>query len=328
MASTQKIIRETVTMLAIHYAFNATEALAYVLNARKEASPAYARAKKAADATRTKISELEKKIGTKKVKNAEKSMETLASLRAKLVEQMERLAKFDDAASEPDVSSDAETEVAVPLSESESEAPPEPEKKKAPKKKAVAESEAPAEPEKKKDAPKKDDGKEKRIARMTPTIGKQLKAEFETQLKDTVEFTDAHKKAFAKYINEMEEDAFGDKSLPHHMQDFVGKYKVKTAVEAPTEAPADKNKIAKVTHDELLSASLLDNGYGAGVYWDVTGKRFVRGPAAVADEDVTEVTFEDNDYVVGDVSKRVYLVGETDTFAGFVGIGAFKSMKV
>ena len=327
MASIQKIIRETVALLAKNYSFDEAEALAYVLNARKEASPAYARAKKAADATRTKISELEKKIGTKKVKNAEKSMETLASLRAKLVEQMERLAKFDDAASEPDVSSDAETEVAVPLSESESEAPPEPEKKKAPKKKAVAESEAPAEPEKKK-APKKDDGKEKRIARMTPTISKQLKAEFDMQLKGTVEFVDDHKKKFTKYINEMEEEAFAGKSLPQHMTDFANKFKVAPKDDLPAEAPADKTKITKVAYDELVEASLVDNDYGPGVYWDATNKRFVRGPAAVADEDVSEVTFEGKDYVVGDISKRVYLVGDADVFSGFVGIGAFKKMTV
>jgi hypothetical protein len=325
MASTQKVIRETIAVLAERYSFDAVEALAHVLNAKKEASPAYARAKKAADATRAKISELEQKIASKKVKNADKSAETLAGLRAKLIEQVERLAKFDDAVSETaTVASDAETEIAIPLSESESEAPAVPEKKKKVSKKKESESEAPE----KKEAPKKGDGKEKRIARMTPTISKQLKAEFDTQLKGAVEFVDDHKKKFTKYINEMEEEAFAGKSLPHHMTDFANKFKVAPVDEMPTEAPVDKNKIAKIAYEELAKASLVDNDYGAGVYWDTANKRFVRGPAAVADEDVSEVTFEGNDYVVGDVSKRVYLVGDTDVFAGFAGVGAFKKMTV
>jgi hypothetical protein len=175
---------------------------------------------------------------------------------------------------------------------------------------------------------KKADAKEKRIARMTQKIGEKLKEAFNTELKGTVEFTDDHKKKFTKYINEMEEDVFASKSLPDHMPDFANKYRVTPADDVPAEAPADKNMIVKIAYDELVKVSLVDNDYGAGVYWDTTNKRFVRGPAALADEDVTEVTFEGKDYVVGDVSKRVYLVGDTDVFTGFVGVGAFKKMTV
>ena len=328
MASTQKIINETVMLLAEHYSFDAKEALEYVLNAAKKAeSPAFARANKAADATRAKIAELEQKIADKKVKNAEKSAETLAGLRAKLEEQMTRVAKFDTA----DVTEDEtmpkkkratkkkteDVPAPAPVPEEEAVVPapapePVPEEAPAPKKKASKKKEEPA--------------KEKRIARMTPTLNKQLKSTFDDA---KIEFKDEHKKAFATFINDMTDDAFGTKSLPDHMRDFVGTFKDAPVADdaPPTEAPTDKKQIVKVTHDELLAATLVDS-YGPGVYWDVTNKRFVRGPAAVADEDVTEMLFEGSAYVVGDVSKRVYLVGEADVFTGFVGVGKFKTMVV
>ena len=328
MASTQKIINETVMLLAEHYSIDAKEALEYVLNAAKKAeSPAFARANKAADATRAKIAELEQKIADKKVKNAEKSAETLAGLRAKLEEQMTRVAKFDTA----DVTEDEtmpkkkratkkkteDVPAPAPVPEEEAVVPapapePVPEEAPAPKKKASKKKEEPA--------------KEKRIARMTPTLNKQLKSTFDDA---KIEFKDEHKKAFATFINDMTDDAFGTKSLPDHMRDFVGTFKDAPVADdaPPTEAPTDKKQIVKVTHDELLAATLVDS-YGPGVYWDVTNKRFVRGPAAVADEDVTEMLFEGSAYVVGDVSKRVYLVGEADVFTGFVGVGKFKTMVV
>ena len=315
-------------LLAEHYSFDAKEALEYVLNAAKKAeSPAFARATKAADATRAKIAELEQKIADKKVKNAEKSAETLAGLRAKLEEQMTRVAKFDTA----DVTEDEtmpkkkratkkkteDVPAPAPVPEEEAVVPapapePVPEEAPAPKKKASKKKEEPA--------------KEKRIARMTPTLNKQLKSTFDDA---KIEFKDEHKKAFATFINDMTDDAFGTKSLPDHMRDFVGTFKDAPVADdaPPTEAPTDKKQIVKVTHDELLAATLVDS-YGPGVYWDVTNKRFVRGPAAVADEDVTEMLFEGSAYVVGDVSKRVYLVGEADVFTGVVGVGKFKTMVV
>lgn len=53
-------------------------------------------------------------------------------------------------------------------------------------------------------------------------------------------------------------------------------------------------------------------------------------PEAVPDEDMTEVTFENVKYVVGDISKRVYIADEEngDKFVGFLGIGKFKAMTV
>ena len=194
-----------------------------------------------------------------------------------------------------------------PVPEPEVPAPapvPEPvvEKKKRVSKKKEVEPEAAAEPA------------EKRISRMTPTLSKQLKTTFEEA---HVEFTDAHKKEFAAYINDMLNETFDVKSLPDHMRDFVVMQVVKT--------PVDKASLVPVSYEELVTFTTVETPT-PGVYWDTVNKVFVRGPNAVPDEEVIETTFEGALYVVGEVSKRVYVVGDTDVFVGFAGVGAFKNM--
>jgi hypothetical protein len=56
----------------------------------------------------------------------------------------------------------------------------------------------------------------------------------------------------------------------------------------------------------------------------------VKEPEAVDDEDMSEVTFKGVKYVVGDISKRVYIADEEngDQFVGFLGMGKFKGMTV
>jgi len=53
-------------------------------------------------------------------------------------------------------------------------------------------------------------------------------------------------------------------------------------------------------------------------------------PEEVEDEDMTEVTFKGVKYVVGDISKRVYIADEDegDQFVGFLGMGKFAEMKM
>ena len=53
-------------------------------------------------------------------------------------------------------------------------------------------------------------------------------------------------------------------------------------------------------------------------------------PEEVEDEDMTEVTFKGVNYVVGDISKRVYIADEDegDQFVGFLGMGKFAEMKM
>ena len=84
-------IQNIVTVLADNYGFDADEALEYVLTIKREKSPAYARALKAIETTKEKISELEQKIAGKKVRDVEKSREKLKEMREKLDSQEEKL---------------------------------------------------------------------------------------------------------------------------------------------------------------------------------------------------------------------------------------------
>jgi hypothetical protein len=56
----------------------------------------------------------------------------------------------------------------------------------------------------------------------------------------------------------------------------------------------------------------------------------IKEPEEVEDEDMSETTFKGIKYVVGDISKRVYLSDEEngDQFVGFLGMGKFKGMTV
>jgi hypothetical protein len=80
-------IQFIVTTLADNYGFDSTEAMEYVLSVKREKSPAYARAVKAIETTKEKIAELEQKIAAKKVRNPDKAVEKLATLREKLETQ-------------------------------------------------------------------------------------------------------------------------------------------------------------------------------------------------------------------------------------------------
>jgi superfamily II RNA helicase len=84
-------IQNIVSILADNYGFDEDEALEYVLTVKREKSPAYARAIKAIENTKEKISELEQKIAGKKVRDVEKSREKLKEMREKLESQEEKL---------------------------------------------------------------------------------------------------------------------------------------------------------------------------------------------------------------------------------------------
>jgi hypothetical protein len=64
-----------------------------------------------------------------------------------------------------------------------------------------------------------------------------------------------------------------------------------------------------------------------GTYLDTKSGQFVTGPSADEDEDFEEVKFESKTYAVGEKTGRVYEARDDgDFFAGFIGVGQFKSM--
>ena len=352
MASTQKIIEQTVTMLAERYEFDAAEALAFVMEENRKASPALARAIKAVKTTETKIAELEQKIADKKVKNVEKSEETLAGLRTKLAEQNERVNAIGVKAApkkavetEPETETEAPKKKRAPRKKAEAEPEPKtdtepeteteaPKKKRAPRKKAEAEPEpkTDTEAETETEAPKKKRAPRKKAETDTdapaPRYGKKLAACVKKELlaafnEAEIAWKDAYANDYKTFANAVADDVWSTKAPLDHMKDFAQSKKVV----APESVPEDAN-VVTLKYNQLLKTSVVDN-YGAGVYWDADKKRFVKGPDAVDDEDANEVTFDGSVYMVGETSKRVYMVtDETDVFVGFVGVGKFAAMKV
>ena len=352
MASTQKIIEQTVSALAERYEFDAAEALAFVMEENRKASPALARAIKAVKTTETKIAELEQKIADKKVKNVEKSEETLAGLRTKLAEQNERVNAIGVKAApkkavetEPETETEAPKKKRAPRKKAEPETEPKtdtepeteteaPKKKRAPRKKAEAEPEpkTDTEPETETEAPKKKRAPRKKAETDTdapaPRYGKKLAACVKKELlaafnEAEIAWKDAYANDYKTFANAVADDVWSTKAPLDHMKDFAQSKKVV----APDSVPEDAN-VVTLKYNQLLKTSVVDN-YGAGVYWDADKKRFVKGPDAVDDEDANEVTFDGSVYMVGETSKRVYMVtDETDVFVGFVGVGKFAAMKV
>lgn len=186
------------------------------------------------------------------------------------------------------------------------------EPKAAPKTKAKPKAKAKTEP-------KEEEVKEKRIKRMTPTLGKQLK----TALSNVgLELDDRLKKEFVKFVDDLDEDTWKSNGLSDHMRHFAESKK----------KPDEKDDPPKVvTLETLQKTTLLTETETPGVYWTGDGEGdFITGPEEIEDEDMKDpVKFDDgHEYVVGEKTGRVYLVGDKkDVFAGFVGIGKFKSLK-
>lgn len=281
-------IQSVVNMLAENYGFDAAEALEFVITTQKEASPAYARAKKAYDTTQAKINELQNKITNRKVRDLAKANEKLDELREKLEQQAERI----EEAGKP--------KPRKPRAVKEKPAP-QPEPEPAP---------APAPPPKKKE--------EKRISKMSKSFTDKLSGLFKEL---GAEMSDKNKKDFVTYVNELTTDDFDAKTLTDHMKEFA------ELTTKPVGRPVPED-IIELTHAALMSRKRLIEGYGPGIYWDAVNKVFVTGPADHGDDDMAEIEFERKMYAVGEKTARVYRIDDDgDEFVGYAGVGDFKDMK-
>jgi hypothetical protein len=188
--------------------------------------------------------------------------------------------------------------------------------------------------------------KTKRIARMSPTLTNQLKAElikigivFIDDDKKQVEFL---KKEFTRYIDTMSEGDFSAKDLARHMRDFANTKK--PAPEEKEEVPPKKVAIPTLSNaaaitdvdiDELRAIKMVakpgvlpDGRKWNGEFWDGDEGRFVRGPPR-EDGDGNHVKFNGKDYYYEAGSFRVYEeVDGKDVFVGYVGVGQFRDMKI
>lgn len=187
------------------------------------------------------------------------------------------------------------------------------------------------EPKKEEAKPAKKEEKEKRIKRMSPVMSGQLKKALEDA---GLEFSDKLKKEFVEYVDDLADDDFKKVGLADHMRDFA-------KLKAPSKAPEEEVPISQPTSsaaggpeniqlslEELQKIDMVASVEPAGTFWDADNGRFVKGPEVDEDEDMEEVKFDGKDYVVGEKTGRVYEARESgDFFAGFIGVGKFKSMK-
>jgi hypothetical protein len=285
-------IRPIIAKLAEKYGFDATEAYEFV--SAKDTADAGSSVSATSDVPdkiavcEKNIALWQKKLDEGKVKDADKQREKIEKEKAKLG----RLnAKLPKPALEP---------VAPPKKE-------EPVKKTAPKK----------------DEPKKE---EKRIARISPAMASQLKDALKPH---GIDLDDKIKKEFRDYIENLSDDDYRTEGLADHMRAFA-KTKAPAMSAAGGKMPdVDPSKVQTLTLDQLQAIKMtatLDET--PGTYWDADTGRFVSGPEAEDDEDFTEVKFQSKAYVVGEKTGRVYEARDSgDVFAGFIGVGKFKTMK-
>jgi len=199
---------------------------------------------------------------------------------------------------------------------------------------------APAPKEKEKPAVK--EVAEKRIKRFSPAMSTQLGTALE---KEKLSLTDKFKKEFTTYIEELPDNEFRADSLAEHMRKFAelksdaagrastgaGAASKKLEDEEPPHLEADEAAAAPTVTlkpEEMAKLKMLVATPDAEVMWDGAAKRHVKGPAMDEDEDMSEVLFKGNTYVVGDKTGRVYEAKEEgDVFMGFKGVGLFKTMS-
>jgi hypothetical protein len=101
-----------------------------------------------------------------------------------------------------------------------------------------------------------------------------------------------------------------------------------TPTDPPTNAASfhDVKDIEELQNNEFL---VVVEGSPDGVFWDGKNGRWVRGPSAADDEDLVEIKFGGEDYMVGEQTLRVYHETDSrDEFVGYLGVGNFKDMKM
>lgn len=184
------------------------------------------------------------------------------------------------------------------------------------------------EPEKPKDEKPEPAATEKKVKNI-PRWGKDKHgADFKKVLQENdIEFTEDLEKEFRKLADAMpNEDWKKDgKTYLDHMREFA---KSKTSKPEPEEEEATPD-VHELTLEELKKIKMLTPIEQPGQFWDADNGRFVTGPVEEADEDFVETKFNDMMYVVGEKTGRVYKQDEKgDIFAGFIGIGKFKTLKV
>jgi hypothetical protein len=208
--------------------------------------------------------------------------------------------------------------------------------------------------DKKKAPAKKAEPKEKNLNRMTPAIKTELTKILKTH---SIELTEELRKEFIEFVNSMETDAYAASNLTTHMETFakskstvveeqeeVNDEPLKNTIQsqyAGQQDPPDLSKLSNAAASmnlhsmmRLMSTEAINalkkteilKPLGNRNYWYPKDGVYVFEDT---DDDLKEIKFKGNTYVVNPETKRVYeTTDDRDIFVGFLGIGDFKTMKV
>jgi len=174
----------------------------------------------------------------------------------------------------------------------------------------------------------------KRISKITAKTLEILEKAFEKS--NTVVVDKIIKDGFMDYVNNLDEETFASHDLVHHAEQYTETHTANTTTTTTTVVKPKKftkrNKVESVTYEKLKEMSehlsKVENA-PAGTFLNTVTNKFVTGPEEPENEEVTEVTFNDKEYHVGDISYRVYKLSENDEegeFCGYYGIDEFKEM--
>jgi len=186
--------------------------------------------------------------------------------------------------------------------------------------KAAAKKPAKAAEEAEKSAPAEEKSEAKKhVPRITPAMTTKLKEAFEAV---HAEWDDKYKKEFVTQVNSLSEKQFGDMTLEGHMSHFANKH-APAAAGGGGGGAAPKPKPKSLTVAELVKQNKNLKQVSAGVYQHKTTGEMVTGPAEDADEEFEDKNHDDDTYIVGQTTKRVYKPSDDgpDEFVGYWGVG-------
>jgi hypothetical protein len=197
-------------------------------------------------------------------------------------------------------------------------------------------------PKKEKVVKEKVEAKKPNIPRMTKKIEQTLGNELKNLAQKDVDANII--KDFKTYINDdMSAETFQSDSLENHIANFVRQNHVKTSASPfagsdspPTMEALEKKKCEMHTLQKTLTNAQFEEKtktsklvpLGDGNFWCPQDGMWI---LVDYDNEVDDVDFKGEKYIVCKENKRVYKYDEKtdrDLFVGFVGIGFFKTMTV
>ena len=159
---------------------------------------------------------------------------------------------------------------------------------------------------------------EANVVRITPAITTNLKKAYEEA---GVVWLDDKKKTygdgFKGYANALSDKEYEKLTVEGHMSFYANSLKPSEA--APVAAGGGPMKVLTVTELAKLDKSKKLVQVSAGVFKHKTTGELLMGPAEDDEEEFADFEFDDEKYIVGTNSHRVYKTGEgaPDKFVGF-----------